>query len=86
MPRDAPADRNASQYARSLIEASLDPFVTISPEGKMTDVNEATIKVTGEAREKLIGTVFSDDFTEPLGERAKGTRRPSRRAPSPTIH
>ena len=32
----------ASQYARSLIEASLDPLVTISPEGKITDVNEAT--------------------------------------------
>ena len=32
----------ASQYARSLIEASLDPLVTISVEGKITDVNEAT--------------------------------------------
>ena len=39
------------QYARSLIEASLDPLVTISPEGKITDVNEATVKVTGIARE-----------------------------------
>ena len=46
---DAHAERNASQYARSLIEASLDPLVTISPEGKITDVNEATIKVTGVA-------------------------------------
>jgi len=55
----------ASQYARSLIEASLDPFVTISPEGKITDVNESSIKVTGVAREKLIGTDFSDYFTEP---------------------
>ena len=33
-----------SKYARSLIEASLDPLVTISPEGKITDVNEATVK------------------------------------------
>jgi PAS domain S-box-containing protein len=57
--------RAASQYARSLIEASLDPLVTISPEGKITDVNEATIKVTGVSREKLIGTDFSDYFTEP---------------------
>ncbi|HET9598562.1 MAG TPA: PAS domain S-box protein [Anaeromyxobacteraceae bacterium] len=57
--------RAASQYARSLIEASLDPLVTISPEGKITDVNEATIKVTGVARERLIGTDFSDYFTEP---------------------
>lgn len=59
------AQRQASQYARSLIEASLDPLVTISPEGKITDVNEATIKVTGIPRNKLIGTDFSDYFTEP---------------------
>jgi len=57
--------RAMSQYARSLIEASLDPLVTISPEGKITDVNEATIKVTGVQRERLIGTDFSDYFTEP---------------------
>jgi PAS domain S-box-containing protein len=55
----------ASQYARSLIEASLDPLVTISPEGKIMDVNEATVKVTGIPRAKLIGTDFSDYFTEP---------------------
>ena len=54
-----------SQYVRSLIEASLDPLVTISPEGKITDVNEATIKVTGLARDELIGTDFSVYFTEP---------------------
>ena len=57
--------RSASQYARSLIEASLDPLVTISPEGKITDVNEGSIKVTGAPREALIGTDFSDYFTEP---------------------
>jgi len=57
--------RQASQYARSLIEASLDPLVTISPEGKITDVNEATVKVTGIAREQLIGSDFSLYFTEP---------------------
>src|SRR5579862_1538441 len=57
------------QYARSLIEASLDPLVTISVDGKITDVNEATVKVTGLLREKLIGTDFSNYFTEP--ERAR---------------
>jgi len=59
------SQKQASQYARSLIEASTDPLVTISPEGKITDVNEASVKVTGERREKLIGTDFSDYFTEP---------------------
>ncbi|MEW6307051.1 MAG: PAS domain S-box protein [Verrucomicrobiota bacterium] len=63
--RDVTAQKQASQYARSLIEASLDPLVTISPEGKITDVNEASVQATGVAREKLIGTDFSDYFTEP---------------------
>ncbi|MBI2973908.1 MAG: PAS domain S-box protein [Armatimonadetes bacterium] len=63
--RDVTAQKQASQYARSLIEASLDPLVTISPEGKVMDVNEATVKVTGVTREKLIGTDFSNYFTEP---------------------
>lgn len=57
------------QYARSLIEASLDPFVTIAANGKITDVNEALIKVTGVDRELLIGTDFSDYFTEPAKAR-----------------
>ena len=57
--------REASQYSRSLIEASLDPLVTISPEGKITDVNAGSAKVTGVPREKLIGTDFSNYFTEP---------------------
>ena len=55
----------AAQYSRSLIEASLDPLVTISAEGKITDVNEATVRVTGVEREHLVGTDFSDYFTEP---------------------
>jgi len=63
--RDVTIQKTASQYARSMIEAGIDPLVTISPEGKITDVNEATIKVTGVAREKLIGTDFCDYFTEP---------------------
>jgi PAS domain S-box-containing protein len=63
--RDVTAQRQAAQYARSLLEASLDPLVTISAEGKITDVNEATVKVTGRKREELIGTDFSDYFTEP---------------------
>ncbi|MFM9984270.1 MAG: ATP-binding protein [Flavobacteriales bacterium] len=54
-----------AKYARSLIEASLDPLVTISAEGKILDVNEASIKVTGVPREQLIGTDFSNYFTEP---------------------
>lgn len=52
-------------YYRSLIEASLDPLVTIAPNGKITDVNKATERTTGIARKELIDTDFSDYFTEP---------------------
>src|SRR5258706_223033 len=63
--RDVTVQKRASQYARSLIEAALDPLVTINPGGKITDVNEASVKATGVPREKLIGTDFHDYFTEP---------------------
>lgn len=53
-----------SMYSRSLIEASLDPLVTISPEGKITDVNTATENVTGVDRANLIGSNFVDYFTD----------------------
>ncbi|MEO9257408.1 MAG: ATP-binding protein [Crocinitomicaceae bacterium] len=54
-----------SEHARNLIEASLDPLVTISVEGKITDMNEALANITGISREKLTGTDFFDYFTEP---------------------
>ncbi|HEX6505185.1 MAG TPA: PAS domain S-box protein [Terriglobales bacterium] len=57
--------RRASLYARSLIEASLDPLVTISKDGMITDVNEATETATGRGRDSLIGSDFSNYFTEP---------------------
>jgi PAS domain S-box-containing protein len=61
--------RLSSIYNRSLIEASLDPLVTIGPDGKITDVNEATEQVTGYSRSELIGTDFTNYFTDP--EKAK---------------
>lgn len=61
--------RLANLYNRSLIEASLDPFVTIGPSGKITDVNAATEQATGYSRNELIGKDFSDFFTKP--EQAK---------------
>ena len=60
----------ANMYDRSLIEASLDPLVTIGADGKITDVNAATEAVTGHPRTELIGTEFSDYFTEPEQARA----------------
>jgi PAS domain S-box-containing protein len=60
----------SSLYSRSLIEASLDPLVTISPDGKVMDVNKATEEITGVSREQIIGKDFSDYFTEPQKARA----------------
>lgn len=51
-------------YNRSLIEASLDPLVTIGPDGKITDVNSSTEEATGYSRRELVGTNFSNYFTE----------------------
>ena len=62
--------RLAGAYDRSLIEASLDPLVTIDKQGKISDVNAATEQVTGYPRSELIGTDFSDYFTEPEKARA----------------
>ena len=68
------AELIVAKYARSLIEASLDPFVTISATGKILDVNEASVKVTGVPREKLIDTDFSNYFTDPT-KAEEGYRR-----------
>jgi PAS domain S-box-containing protein len=64
----------ASLYARSLIEASLDPLVTINVKGKITDVNKATEEATGFSREQLIGSDFSDYFTDSEEARKGYTR------------
>jgi PAS domain S-box-containing protein len=57
--------RAAADYNRSLIEASLNPMVTIGADGRITDINDATEQITGLARAELLGTEFSDYFTEP---------------------
>ena len=54
--RDVTEQKRAAQYAQDLIETALDPLVTISPEGTINDVNEATVKATGVPRDELIGT------------------------------
>ncbi len=54
-----------TEYSRSLIEASLDPLWTINAEGKIMDMNQATLDMIGIAREALAGTYFFDYFTEP---------------------
>ncbi|HEX9078331.1 MAG TPA: MASE3 domain-containing protein [Desulfuromonadaceae bacterium] len=60
----------ASAYNRRLIEASIDPLVTIGADGRITDVNQATEAVTGVPRDELVGSDFSDYFTDPDKARA----------------
>ena len=63
--RDMTDKEHAARYARSLIEAALDPMVTISPEGRIDDVNAATTKITGLPREALIGSDYAQYVTDP---------------------
>ena len=60
----------ASLYTRSLIEASLDPLVTINRDGIIMDVNRGTELAIGLPREQIIGSDFSSYFTEPEKARA----------------
>ena len=53
-----------SEYSRNLIEATLDPLITIDVQGKITDVNEAMVRATDKPREKLTGSNFSTYFIE----------------------
>jgi PAS domain S-box-containing protein len=59
------AELRIANYARSLIEASRDPLFTISPSGKITDMNNASLNITGISRKNLTGTDFFDYFTDP---------------------
>jgi len=69
MVEDITDQRLASQYVRSLIEASIDPLITINVEGKIMDMNEAMVEITGASREKLKGDDFSKYFEDPQEER-----------------
>ena len=63
-----------SLYASSLIEASLDPLIAISTEGKITDMNQAKVTITGIDRENLMGTNFSI-ILRSLKRRVRYTRK-----------
>ncbi|MCW2905495.1 MAG: sensory transduction histidine kinase [Actinomycetia bacterium] len=57
--------RASAAYNRSLIEANLNPMITIGSDGMITDLNAATEQATGYGRAELLGTEFSGYFTEP---------------------
>jgi CheY-like chemotaxis protein len=54
-----------SKYTLSLIEAIHDPLFVINTEGKITDMNYASIKITeAKSSENLIGAYFFDYFSD----------------------
>src|SRR6185295_9736871 len=61
--------REQQNYSRGLIEASVDALVTVDPDGRITDVNEQMLRLTGQHRQKLVSSPFANYFTEP--ERAR---------------
>ncbi len=63
--RDLTSQKDAVELSRSMIEASPDCMVSLGAEGSLTCVNEATVRLTGVPRAHLIGTPFSDYFTDP---------------------
>lgn len=50
-------------YARSLIEANLDPVIIIDKEDKITDLNLVFAKITAKTREQLLGSYCYEHFT-----------------------
>jgi PAS domain S-box-containing protein len=58
---------NASLYARNLIEATLDPLMVLNPDGRIVDVNDASLQLIGASRDAAIGS----DFTLHVAERLK---------------
>jgi PAS domain-containing protein len=50
--------KSYSLIIRLVLLKQVRPLVTISIEGKITDMNEATVKITGVERELLTGSDF----------------------------
>ncbi|HKV90156.1 MAG TPA: PAS domain-containing protein, partial [Thermoplasmata archaeon] len=66
--------RESQGYNRSLIEASPDALFVVDPDFVITDVNEQMVKITGYAREDLVGSSFKSYFTDPV-RAAAGVRQ-----------
>lgn len=59
------AELNQSRnYARGLLEASLDALMVIDRDGAIIDLNEAVVQMSGISRESLLGSPFKDLFIE----------------------
>jgi PAS domain S-box-containing protein len=66
--------RQAQNYTRGLIEASVDPMITVDQRLVITDVNEQMVRLTEVPKDQLIGSRFDAYFTEP-DRAAAGVRK-----------
>ena len=57
-------------YARGVIEACPDPIIIFTGDGRISDVNEAAERATGQTRYQLVGTHFPGCFAAPDAARA----------------
>lgn len=57
--------REQQTYLRGLIESSVDGLVTVDQDGFITDVNDQICRMSGYARNDLIGSPFKQHFTDP---------------------
>jgi PAS domain S-box-containing protein len=57
--------REQQNYLRGLIESSVDGLVTVDSQGLISDLNEQMCRLSGYAREDLLGTPFATYFAEP---------------------
>lgn len=62
--------RESQAYNRGLIEASIDGLITVDPDGIISDVNDRMCQMSSYSRSELLGTPFSDYFTDPALARA----------------
>ncbi|MBC7607192.1 MAG: response regulator [Burkholderiales bacterium] len=65
LKKNVSIEKLLSHYTLSIIEAIHDPLFVINTEGKITDINNASLKISEAiSRDNLIGTNFSDYFTD----------------------
>ena len=55
---------DAKNYARELIESSIDLMVTVNQDGRITDVNGCAVELTGVSRAELVNSCFEAYFTD----------------------
>ena len=57
--------RDQQYYTRSIIESNIDALMMTDPQGRISDVNQQMIRLTGRSREELIGQPSKTFFTDP---------------------